>query len=105
MSHLVEEILRQAIERGEFQNLPGRGKRLDLEEYFSAPAERRAAYGLLKSNGFVPQEVELLKEIEALQEAMQQTDSDTARQQLQREIETRRLKYNLLMERWQQRRK
>lgn len=105
MSHLVEEILRQAIERGEFENLPGRGKRLDLEEYFSAPAERRVAYGLLKSNGFVPQEVELLKEIEALQEAMQQTNDQPARQQLQRAIETRRLKYNLLMERWQQRRK
>lgn len=97
--HTVEEILRQAVERGEFQNLPGQGKKLDLDEYFCTPEDRRVAYALLKSNGFVPEEVQLLKEVEVLQEQLRHTTNEEEQKQIRQEIEIRRLKYNLRMER------
>jgi ribonucleotide reductase beta subunit family protein with ferritin-like domain len=61
-------------------------------------------YGLLKSNNFVPEEVQMLKDIESLQEKLKQATSEEERKTLQREIETRRLKYNLLMDRFHRRR-
>ncbi len=103
MTKSIDEILREAIERGEFQNLPGQGKKLDLDDYFNAPEEVRVGYGLLKSNNFVPEEVQMLKDIEALQEQLKQTTTEEERKTLQREIEARRLKYNLLMDRFHRR--
>jgi hypothetical protein len=104
MTKSIDEILREAIERGEFQNLPGQGRKLDLDDYFNAPEDVRLGYGLLKSNNFVPEEVQMLKDIESLQEKLKQATSEEERKTLQREIETRRLKYNLLMDRFHRRR-
>lgn len=104
MSRTIDEILRESIERGEFQNLPGQGKRLNLEEYFDTPEEVRLSYGLLKSNNFVPEEVQMLQDIEALKQKLKQTTAEKERTILQRDIESRRLKYNLLMDRLRRRR-
>ena len=59
----VEEQIRQAMAEGKFNNLPGKGKPIDLEAYFQTPEHLRMAYSILKSAGFVPQEVQLLKDI------------------------------------------
>ncbi len=60
----VEELIREAMERGEFDNLPGAGRPLDLDENPYA-GEKALSYHLLKSSGFAPQEVELGKEVRA----------------------------------------
>lgn len=104
MTKSIDETLRQAIERGAFQNLPGQGRKLDLDDYFNAPEDVRLGYGLLRSNNFVPEEVQMLKDIESLQEKLKQATVEEERKTLQREIETRRLKYNLLMDRFHRRR-
>ncbi len=62
----VEAIIREAMERGEFQNLPGKGKPLDLTAYFEAPEETRVVLALLRNAGVAPREVGLLEEIQAL---------------------------------------
>ena len=59
----VEEQIRQAMAEGKFNNLPGKGKPIDLEAYFQTPEHLRMAYSILKSADFVPQEVQLLKDI------------------------------------------
>jgi len=99
-----DELIRQAIERGDFKDLPNKGKKLDLDEYFDTPAEVRLGYGLLKSNDFVPEEIQLLKEIEALQTQLSQAGDELERARLRKKIQTRRLKYDLLMERFHRRR-
>jgi DnaJ family protein C protein 28 len=58
----IEEQIRQAQERGEFDNLPGFGKPLRLEDN-PYEGDRAMGYHLLKSNDMAPQEIELLKEI------------------------------------------
>ena len=60
--HYVDEQIRQAQERGEFENLQGFGKPLNLD---SNPyvGDKALGYNLLKSNGFAPAEIELAKEI------------------------------------------
>jgi DnaJ homolog subfamily C member 28 len=58
----IDEQIHEAQARGDFDNLPGSGKPLDLDENpFSG--DRVMAYSLLKQNGYAPPEVELAKEI------------------------------------------
>ncbi len=61
---LVEQQILQAQERGEFDNLSGAGKRLNLEENPLQPPELRMPYKILKDNGFAPYWIELGKEID-----------------------------------------
>ncbi len=60
---LIEEKIRQAEARGEFDNLPGAGKPLALDENPYA-GDRALGYSLLKSHGLVPREIELGQEID-----------------------------------------
>ena len=58
----IEEQIHQAQERGEFDNLPGFGKPLKLENN-PYEGDKAMGYSMLKSNGLAPREVELFKEI------------------------------------------
>ena len=58
----IDEQIHEAQARGDFDNLPGAGKPLHLDENpFSG--DKAMAYSLLKQNGYAPPEVELAKEI------------------------------------------
>lgn len=60
----VDKQIEEAMERGEFTNLPGRGKPLKLETIPYLTPQVRMANRLLKENGFAPRWIELKKEIE-----------------------------------------
>ena len=92
----VEEAIQAARARGEFDHLPGRGKPLDHSEYFSQPEELRVAHHLLRNAGFVPPEVELLREIGELQERLRSCTQEPERGRLAREIDRRRAYVELL---------
>ena len=62
---LVEEQIRKARERGEFDNLEGAGKPLDLSENPYEPAELRMINRILKNNDFTPYWIQLGKDIDA----------------------------------------
>jgi hypothetical protein len=60
---IVEERIRQAQQKGEFDRLEGRGKPLALEEDANVPDELRIAYKILKNADMLPPELELRNEI------------------------------------------
>jgi DnaJ family protein C protein 28 len=62
-ANLVEERIREAIERGDFDHLQGEGKPLDLDENPYA-GDRALAFHLLKSQHVLPPELELGREID-----------------------------------------
>ena len=95
----VEVIIREAMERGDFDNLPGKGKPLDLSAYFDTPEEVRLAYSILKSAEVLPEEANLLKEITILKEELDGCLDEARGRKLRMAIEDRLLKFNLLMER------
>ena len=68
---IAEAKIRELIESGALDDLPNRGRPLDLDDYFKVPAEQRMAYSVLKSAGVLPEEVALLNEIEALPEGQE----------------------------------
>ena len=59
----VSEQIEEAMERGEFKNLPGKGKPLKLDTNPFLTPQVRMANQLLKENGFAPRWIELKKEI------------------------------------------
>lgn len=65
LERLAEEKIQQAMARGDFDNLPGKGKPIpDEKDMALVPQEMRVAYRLMKNAGYVPEEVRLLREIE-----------------------------------------
>jgi hypothetical protein len=60
---IVEERIRDAASRGFFDDLPGMGGPLELEDDSHLPEELRLAYKILKNAGCLPPEIELKKEI------------------------------------------
>ena len=96
--NLIEDKIREAMEAGEFDNLPGKGRPIDLNAYFATPADLRLGYSVLKSAKCLPVEVELMKEIENLKNNLVHCTDNAAQKRLRKEIETRTLKLNLLLD-------
>jgi hypothetical protein len=67
LDFLAEKKLLEAVSRGEFDDLPGAGRPLDLDDDALVPEDLRLAYRMLKNAGFVPPEVAALNEIAALE--------------------------------------
>ena len=59
----VNKQIEEAMERGEFANLPGKGKPLKFDTNPFLTPQARMTNRLLKENGFAPRWVELEKEI------------------------------------------
>jgi len=73
---IAEERIREAAKNGEFDNLPGKGQPLNLEDDSHLPQDIRLAYKILKNADCLPPELELRKEIrttEALLAGMEDT--------------------------------
>ena len=60
---IAEERILEAQRRGEFDNLPGHGKPLQLDDDSHVPEDLRLAYKVLKNADCLPPELELKKEI------------------------------------------
>lgn len=62
----AERHILDAQKKGEFDNLPGSGEPLKLDDDSHVPPELRAGYRLLKNAGCLPPELEYRKEAIAL---------------------------------------
>jgi DnaJ homologue, subfamily C, member 28, conserved domain len=93
----VDEKIKEAILRGEFDDLPGRGRPLDLDAYFAMPEHLRMGYSILKSAGIIPEEMELLRQIEGIKKSLDAStriENEALRQQLSEKLTN----FNMRME-------
>ncbi|AXF78095.1 DUF1992 domain-containing protein [Erwinia tracheiphila] len=70
VGQLVEKHISEAQENGEFDNLPGSGKRLKLNDDSLVPEALRVVCRFMKNAGFLPPELDLRREAFALHELM-----------------------------------
>ncbi len=63
LASIAERKIKEALERGEFKDLPGQGRPLELEDMRGVPEDLQMAYKVLKNAGYAPEEVALQKEI------------------------------------------
>ena len=105
LDRLVNEMIREAMARGEFDNLPGAGKPQNLDSYFAAPEDLRMAWSVLRNAGYLPEEVQLMKDIAALKERLATAPSETERAKLKKELDEKVLSFNVVMEQRQRTRR
>ncbi len=83
---LIEARIRKAMAEGEFDNLPGKGKPIDLSKYYGVPEHLRIAYQMMKDSGYIPEEVRLKKEMELLKGKIKQCNSEAEKNKLMKEL-------------------
>jgi HPt (histidine-containing phosphotransfer) domain-containing protein len=96
---LVEQKIREAQEAGEFDDLEGEGRPVNLDAYFNTPEELRAGYALLKSAGVLPVEAVVVKELNELAARLEDCRDEAERERLARALRDLQLKYDLWIER------
>jgi hypothetical protein len=95
----IDKMIQEAIARGEFDNLEGKGKPLDLDAYFATPEDVRMGYSVLKSNKFVPEEVDRLREIGELREKIAICSDGAERSRIVKILQDRELALSIIVER------
>ena len=95
---IAEAKIRQAMADGEFNNLKGKGKPIDLNKYYGMPGHLRLGYQLLKNAGYIPEEVRLKKEMEIIKEKIRKTESENKKKKLMKELTEISQQFNFYME-------
>lgn len=83
LDRVAEARLAEAIARGDFADLPGFGKPLDLEDLSGVAPELRAGYLLLKGAGVLPEEMQVRKELLSLNDLLAACEDDGIRVDLE----------------------
>ena len=79
LDRVAEKQINEAIQRGEFDNLPGSGEPLNLEDDRQIPDDLRLAYKVLRNADCLPPELELKKEIRTAEELLGSLQDESAK--------------------------
>ena len=96
LERIAEDRIREAMERGEFDDLPRYGEPLPFESNAFVPDDLKLGYKILKDAGFLPPELELRKEIATLEALLLEVEDGDERLRLARRINEKVLRLNLL---------
>jgi hypothetical protein len=96
---IAERKIQEAIDNGEFDNLPNQGRPLNIDEDPFIPQDLRMAYRILKNAGCIPPELELRNEIISLRKMIDLIDDDRERIRKIRELNFKIVKLNELRRR------
>ena len=105
MSYSVDKLIEEWLAENEGEELPGKGKPLNLDEYFSWPEDLRLGYSLLKNSGHLPEEVEQLREIKRLEEELRTCPDANLRTRLERRLREKQVQLSLRLEQSRRQRK
>ena len=93
---IVEQRIREAQENGEFDNLPGQGEPLNLEDDSHIPEDLRLAYKILKNADCLPPELEGKKEIRQMKDMMENIPDEKEKYLLIKRINFKIMKLNMM---------
>ena len=87
IERIAEQRIREAQERGEFEQLSGAGRALEFDDDADVPPELRVAYRILKNSGFVPPEIELRRDIATAENLLAQALTPADRERANSRLE------------------
>jgi TusA-related sulfurtransferase len=93
---IIEQRIRESMARGEFDDLPGRGKPLHLEDDSHIPEDLRLAYKVLKNANCLPPEVELRKDIRQMKDMLDAIPDEKEKVRQIRKINYKIMKLNAM---------
>jgi len=86
LHRIVEERIQKAQEEGAFDNLPGKGKPLKLDDDPFVPEDLRLTYKILKNSNCFPIETILRKQIFSLRQLLDAAIDPETHRDLRREL-------------------
>ena len=96
---IAEQRILEAQRKGEFDDLPGKGKPLELEDLSWVPDDLRISYKVLKNARVLPPEAELLKDIHTLADLLKHVEDDGERSAFAKSIQWKMIHLDLLKRR------
>ena len=93
---IVEQRIKEAQERGDFDGLPGQGEPLKLNDDSYLPEDLRLAYKILKNADCLPPEVEEKKEIIQMEDLLESIPDEKEKYKLIKKINYRIMKLNIM---------
>ena len=96
---IAEERIKEAQRAGAFDNLPGKGKPLDLEDLSWVPEDLRIGYLVLKNAHVLPPEAELLKDIHTIEDLLKHVEDEGERRALAKSIQFKLIRLDMLKRR------
>jgi hypothetical protein len=99
VSLAIEKKIEEWLKTAEPETLPGKGRPLNLDEYFAWPEDWRMGLSLLKNSGTVPTEVCLMQDIYELEKRLAATTDPGQRKSISKLINEQRVHLSILLER------
>jgi hypothetical protein len=96
---IAEERILEAQRAGAFDDLPGKGKPLQLEDLNWVPEDLRIGYMVLKNAHVLPPEAELLKDIHTLEDLLKHVEDEGPRRALAKSIQWKMIRLDMLKRR------
>lgn len=87
IEQIAETRIAEAIRNGEFDNLRGTGRPLQLDDDSGVPAELRVAYRIMKNAGMIPPEIELRRELRSVESLLAEATSPEERSAAWKRVE------------------
>ncbi len=95
---IAERRILEAIDRGEFDNLPGRFKPLPEEDLSGVDPESRLGMKILKNSGVLPPEMQLRKEIALLKSQVEACRDPVQKAVFERDLAAKTLSCDVMMD-------
>ncbi|HEU5462692.1 MAG TPA: DnaJ family domain-containing protein [Candidatus Binatia bacterium] len=99
LHQVAEQRILEAQRDGAFDNLPGKGKPLQLEDLSWVPEDLRIGYHLLKNAHVLPPEAQLRKDIHVLEDLLKHVEDEGERRALAKSIQWKFIRLDLLKRR------
>jgi hypothetical protein len=93
---IAERRILEAIRDGAFDDLPGAGQPLKLEDDSRVPEDLRIAYKILKNAGYIPKEIALRKEIAQAEDLLANMEDTEAKYRQLKKLNFLIMKLNML---------
>ncbi len=92
-----EDRIKKAYKDGDFDNLAGFGKPLQLEDLSGIPEELRMAYKIMKNAGYTLEEGRVRQEILSMEDLIKKCEDGDEKENLQRKLNEKLLRFNQVM--------
>ncbi|MGM0828706.1 MAG: DnaJ family domain-containing protein [Bacillota bacterium] len=94
---MSEQRIKKAYEDGDFKELPGFGKPLNLDDDLGVPQELKMAHRMMKNAGYTTDEMNVKKEMVRIEDLLRVCDDDLEKQELEKSLSENMLKYNAML--------
>ena len=92
---MVERKIWEALKKGEFDDLPGKGRPMDLHDDSHIPEDLRLAYKILKNGDCLPPEIEEKKQIQQMEDLLEDIKDEKEKYKLIKRINFKIMKLNM----------